>query len=436
MDLLSFPSFQCLDGAGDQGVPLGLVLDACAILAHNRPGQLRLLDSPDTTPIHKGYYLYIVHDENGARDDDYPVCASFRDWALPHALPPRWRGPESNTTYYPVMTPSEASFAVKMDDSFHCIVTGSFGCLDSSHLVPSAEADWRQFNTSTRDLDSVYNEVSLRADLSKPGLDSGLFVFAPYAGEMLIFTDATAAPTLAYEHHLRPINVPTRIRWVYWMDSPFWVGRWRKPRSVIMGNTSMPTIRAHSSIQGLRALKGAGILTMAAGVAQDETTVGVIAVGLSREKQQAASAPAARANPNPHPTHLNIVSGYSPWPRPQTQSSQTSSLSTMCNAGATPGYSAMKQLAFDWFVKNPQISAVRGADERSEGDGDAGEDFTDDASPLLRTATHADSDPAFPTVNYQDPHIPDDGESGTPFLRAIRLSCPIGYRHSASAASP
>ncbi|KAJ7233334.1 hypothetical protein C8J57DRAFT_1577777 [Mycena rebaudengoi] len=40
------------------------------------------------------------------------------------------------------------------------------------------------------------------------------------------------------------------------------------------------------------------------------------------------------------------------------------------------GYSAMKQLAFDWMMANPQISAVRGADESSEGDADAGEDFT------------------------------------------------------------
>ncbi|KAJ7233339.1 hypothetical protein C8J57DRAFT_1729519 [Mycena rebaudengoi] len=386
MDLLSFPSFQCLDGAGDQGVPLGLVLDTCAILTHNRPGQLRLLDPPDTVfvdatadPdlfIHKGYYISTS-------------CTTRTGPATTTIL----SAPPSATGYYPPMTPSEASFAVKMDDNFHCIVTGSFGCLDSSHLVPSVEADWFRGNLaaiqhlggSARDLDSVYNEVSLRADLSKPGLDSGLFVFAPYAGEMLtIFTDATAAPTLAYEHHLRPINVPTRIRWVYWYSRfAYNIFMLAKDRLAFLGRAMEEAKERHHG-QHLYAddpgpLKhpriagpeGSGNPHDGGGGGSGRDN-GRRHSGRTQPREAAGRIRARRARrPEPPPYSLEYRQRLLALAK-ATDTKLTDKLTVNdVQCGRYPGYSAMKQLAFDWFVENPQISAVRGADERSVADGDS-----------------------------------------------------------------
>ncbi|KAJ7233330.1 hypothetical protein C8J57DRAFT_1249989 [Mycena rebaudengoi] len=85
------------------------------------------------------------------------------------------------------------------------------------------------------------------------------------------------------------------------------------------------------------------------------------------------------------------------------------------------GYSAMKQLAFDWMMGIPQISAVRGADESSEGDADAGEDFT---AGYDAPCVHSHPRPCLSLRelprHYQDPHIPD--VESTPPLRVIRLS--------------
>ncbi|KAJ7233329.1 hypothetical protein C8J57DRAFT_1577771 [Mycena rebaudengoi] len=231
--LLSFPSFQSPDG-GSQGVPVGVVLDACTILAGNRPGQLRRLESPDavfadTTAdpdafIHKGSYLFIVFDENGAQDDDYAICRSFREWEVPAVIPQRWKGPTAHKRRNNAPTGSSVSQAVRQDDK-RCIVTSADEGLESAYLVPRAEKDWFNDNYlliehhggQPGDLNSIYNEVALRADLNARGIDSGVFLFTPYAGKVVtIFTStSTIASELAYEYQLRLANITERILWLY-----------------------------------------------------------------------------------------------------------------------------------------------------------------------------------------------------------------------------
>ncbi|KAJ7233220.1 hypothetical protein C8J57DRAFT_1382482 [Mycena rebaudengoi] len=231
--LLSFPSFQSPDG-GNQGVPVGVVLDACAILAGNRPGQLRRLESPDavfadTTAdpdafIHKGSYLFIVFDENGAQDDDYAICRSFREWEVPAVIPQRWKGPTAHKRRNNAPTGSSVSQAVRQDDK-RCIVTSADEGLESAYLVPRAEKDWFNDNYlliehhggQPGDLNSIYNEVALRADLNARGIDSGVFLFTPYAGKVVtIFTStSTITSELAYEYQLRLANITERILWLY-----------------------------------------------------------------------------------------------------------------------------------------------------------------------------------------------------------------------------
>jgi hypothetical protein len=63
-----------------------------------------------------------------------------------------------------------------------------------------------------QDLNSVRNEVALRADLSAQGFDQGLFVFVPYAEHVVAVFVRNLAQDLAHEYHLRAIDFPTRIR--------------------------------------------------------------------------------------------------------------------------------------------------------------------------------------------------------------------------------
>ncbi|KAJ7279083.1 hypothetical protein C8J57DRAFT_153656 [Mycena rebaudengoi] len=101
--------------------------------------------------------------------------------------------------------------------------------------------------------------------------------------------------------------------------------------------------------------------------------------GRNRRRPLAASERpfSARANtkdPNPPSTRANPVNCYSPWPRPRTYDSGVRSLSHFSHltptspthpivfitimqddvqCGRYPGYSAMRQLAFDWMMANP-----------------------------------------------------------------------------------
>ncbi|KAJ6608963.1 hypothetical protein B0H10DRAFT_511790 [Mycena sp. CBHHK59/15] len=101
-----------------------------------------------------------------------------------------------------------------------CVVTGATTALQASHLVPKSAETWFHSNhrllkgyggESSFDLHSPRNELSLRSDLNSPGLDQGLFLFAPYADRIVAVFVRHAGGDLAYMYHLQEINMPPRI---------------------------------------------------------------------------------------------------------------------------------------------------------------------------------------------------------------------------------
>ncbi|KAJ6561487.1 hypothetical protein DFH09DRAFT_1316065 [Mycena vulgaris] len=231
--IVQFSALSSKPDSGVVGVPLGVVLDACFILAGNQQGQLLLVASPHHRVadsdldglLQPGAYQFVVTQEGGELDYDYHLCASFSDWVPPLTIPDRWKGDDATDD---VQTPfaelTDVSQAVKAADSVRCIITGAETGLQASHLVPRSEHLW--FKTHylvwnsydglpITDLNSVYNQVALRADLSSEGLDRGHFLFAPYAhGVAAVFVQHTARD-LAHEYHLTEVNFPTRIRRCY-----------------------------------------------------------------------------------------------------------------------------------------------------------------------------------------------------------------------------
>ncbi|KAF9020658.1 hypothetical protein BDZ89DRAFT_1072069 [Hymenopellis radicata] len=207
--ILLLNAFPCEPGSGVVGVPVGLVLDACFVLAGNQRGELRLLASQqervagdDSDPdglLVPGMYQFVVVRAGGYAelDYDYHLCESFAAWTPPVAVPPRWLGGEAARA--PPLRPSPTSV---------CIMTGAATALQASHLVPEAESEWSHF----LDLTSVRNEVALRADLNAQGFEQGLFLFAPYAGHVVAVFVKAVAQDLAYKYHLRAVDFPSRIR--------------------------------------------------------------------------------------------------------------------------------------------------------------------------------------------------------------------------------
>ncbi|KAJ6466229.1 hypothetical protein C8R45DRAFT_483759 [Mycena sanguinolenta] len=117
---------------------------------------------------------------------------------------------------------SEVSALVKVLDDYKCIVTGVHETLSSSHLVPRSASEWWKAhqeviqsytpNRLTRgDLDSIYNQISLRSDLNAQCFDHGHFLLVPYGGKVVVLVIDPASETLAFEHHLREANFPDRI---------------------------------------------------------------------------------------------------------------------------------------------------------------------------------------------------------------------------------
>ncbi|KAF7343663.1 37S ribosomal protein [Mycena sanguinolenta] len=139
-------------------------------------------------------------------------------------LPPveiftRWLGGEA-VRAPPPPNISDISAAVKSDDEV-CIMTGAATALQASHIVPKAAAEWFFFHYRVlmgyggdpdEDLNSVRNQVTLRADLNGQGIDQGLFLFAPYADRVVAVFAKTMGQDLAHEYHLRAVDFPTRIR--------------------------------------------------------------------------------------------------------------------------------------------------------------------------------------------------------------------------------
>ncbi|KAJ7869200.1 hypothetical protein B0H14DRAFT_3440901 [Mycena olivaceomarginata] len=233
--ILQFRAFPSEPDRGVVGVPLGVVLDACFVVAGNQLGELHLSDplllsapsqervagadsDPDALLV-PGTYHFVVVQAGGGLDYNYHLCGSFAAWTPPVEIPTRWLGGEAARAPPPPNL-SNISAAVKWDDKV-CIMTGAATGLQASHLVPKAEAEWFEFHYPVltgyggdpeQDLNSVRNAVTLREDLNGQGLDQGLFLFAPYADRVVAVFTETMAQDLAHEYHLRAIDFPTRIR--------------------------------------------------------------------------------------------------------------------------------------------------------------------------------------------------------------------------------
>ncbi|KAJ6524054.1 hypothetical protein B0H10DRAFT_2158292 [Mycena sp. CBHHK59/15] len=198
--ILQFRAFPSEPDSSVVGVPLGVVLDACFVVAGNQQGELHLYAPPqervagdDSDPdglLVPGMYDFVVVQAGGELDYNYHLCGSFAAWTPP------------------------------LDDKV-CIMTGAATALQASYLVPKAEAEWFFFHYRVltgyggdpdEDLNSVRNGVTLRADLNGQGFDQGLFLFAPYADRVVAVFAKAMAQDLAHEYHLRVVDFPTRIR--------------------------------------------------------------------------------------------------------------------------------------------------------------------------------------------------------------------------------
>ncbi|KAJ7608718.1 hypothetical protein FB45DRAFT_722118, partial [Roridomyces roridus] len=232
LELPAFPGNP--DPDAPVGVSVGLVLDASSILAKNRRGELQLLAAPhdriadDSTTdqlLSPGYYQFVVVAEGGELVYDWDICPSFDDWVPPADIPLRWRGGEDAWTpprQY-CISDSDSSAAVKGEDGA-CVVTRSTVGLQSCRMVPESALDWWEENwgairkyggNPTTEFNSPRNMIAMRYDLDQQSRDTGLFVFAPYAGRIVsVFLVATGGE-LAYQYHMTEVEFPTRVRRAY-----------------------------------------------------------------------------------------------------------------------------------------------------------------------------------------------------------------------------
>ncbi|KAJ7451546.1 hypothetical protein FB451DRAFT_1566078 [Mycena latifolia] len=229
--ILQFMAYPSQPGGGVVGVPLGIVLDACFVVAENQRGQLILLDSDELVAdndsnqdalLSPGVYRFVVVQPEGGLDFNYQLCESFSSWKPPVLLPDRWKGSEATEAPRPsgLSTLSNVSAAVKSADRA-CIMTGATTGLQASNMVPQSEADWYKQHylmfksyggVPSEELNSAHNQVALRTDLCLQGLDQGHFLFAPYADRVVAVFVKSTGQDLAQEYHLREVNFPTRIR--------------------------------------------------------------------------------------------------------------------------------------------------------------------------------------------------------------------------------
>ncbi|KAF9014687.1 hypothetical protein BDZ89DRAFT_1076389, partial [Hymenopellis radicata] len=140
-----FHAFPSAPGSGVVGVPVGVVLDACFVLAFNKQGELRFQknrvdDSDPDALLVPGTYHFVVVQPGGEADENYSLCESFSAWTPPVSIPARWKGGEADYAP-PLPNISDVSAAVKADDKI-CIMTGARTAFQSSHLVPKAERAW------------------------------------------------------------------------------------------------------------------------------------------------------------------------------------------------------------------------------------------------------------------------------------------------------
>ncbi|KAJ7455622.1 hypothetical protein B0H11DRAFT_2322377 [Mycena galericulata] len=211
--ILQFCTFPSEPDSSVVGVPLGVVLDACFVVAGNQKGELRLYaplqervvggESDLDGLLVPGMYCFVVVQAGGGLDFNYPLCGSFSAWTPPVKIPTRWLGGEAaHATTVPDI--SDISAAVELDDK--CLKLKRNGSSSITACSRDTGGD------PAEDLNSVRNEVMLRTDLNGQALNQGHFLFAPYANRVVAVFAKTKAQDLAHAYHLRAVNFPARIR--------------------------------------------------------------------------------------------------------------------------------------------------------------------------------------------------------------------------------
>ncbi|KAJ6461647.1 hypothetical protein DFH09DRAFT_1495082 [Mycena vulgaris] len=196
--------------SGQHGIPFSVVSDACRILAANKDGTL--CDSHNTAVtapvdgdhlVPPGEYTYYVPGEPRC-----PVCASFRAWTPPRAVPAHWAfsgmGAQEGA---PHSSPSTCSGVVRAAD----------GRAEEKWVRPGSPFDplgllgHERHNAQPPRHPLPPNCLATHADLTGDGLDQGHFVFAPYARTAVCVCLTSAVADFAAKYHLRAVTIPGRI---------------------------------------------------------------------------------------------------------------------------------------------------------------------------------------------------------------------------------
>ncbi|KAJ7818136.1 hypothetical protein B0H13DRAFT_2456110 [Mycena leptocephala] len=367
------------------GVPVGLILDACYVVAGNRSGKLythveprqQISEADADALLHAGEYVFVVLGSEEAELDDYGVCPSFRAWTPPTTIPDRWTGSKV-VLDEGVAHSSNISAAVKQADGC-CLLTRSPSGIESNHLVPKEEDAWfqahyRQLQSyggdAQNDLNSMRNRITLRADLNAQGFDAGQFILAPYAGKITALFLQPTYRDLAQKHHLQEVKFPTRIiRAIYGQVGP--AAGVLNALEAVEVELKLQRKRKSSPLRGRRVkkVKTSGKAGQDEEDGNDDADMGSMVLSAGGDVNDTGSAPTENEELDSE-GRLPTEDGMAPRINDPTLQGlleeqdkvlQARSFLTEDDvaAGRYPGFSAINRLALKWVANHPQISAVR-----------------------------------------------------------------------------
>ncbi|KAF7368743.1 hypothetical protein MVEN_00199200 [Mycena venus] len=248
----------------NRGIPIGVVLEACSIIAKNQRGRIILTDdtfiaddssNPEFLLGADTYIFYVVDKDPPSSIMPYgPALAtgsprsSFLTVGWEESVPklpqrpsrppnPRGTAPrvspqQKSLDNLPLRLPSAShsmpiatsgvSAAAQLDDQ-GCIMSGAISGTHGAYMVPNGELGWwrkhqdqiERYGGIPEDLDSVKNKVTVRVDLNRQGIDAGLFLWFPHGPDIITLVVAPTAEDLAAEFHFRHVRFPDRILRAY-----------------------------------------------------------------------------------------------------------------------------------------------------------------------------------------------------------------------------
>ncbi|KAJ7717584.1 hypothetical protein B0H16DRAFT_1740535 [Mycena metata] len=366
--ILQFRAFPSEPDSGIVGVHLGVVLDACFVIAGNQPGELHLYAPPqervagaDSDPdglLVPGMYHFVVVQPGRGLNYNYHLCESFAAWTPPVEIPTRWLGGEAERAPPPPNI-SDISAAVKSDNKL-CIMTRAATGLQATHLVPTSEGEWFRFHYRVlagyggdpeQDLNSVRNEIA----------------WWP------VFVNIMAHD-LAHEYHLRAIDLLTRIRRGYLFIRFAWIVlKFLTPgladaaaaiRPLEEGEGFLKRKRADDTGGGSKKSQKGGIGSDGAnrsGSSGGEEDVGGADDGDGELTENGESVPTTKDDDEAQLAVFEILDAGL-----KTRPLNVDDV----QAGRYPGFAAIKRLEREYRQAHPQVSAVMDPRVWEEGDND------------------------------------------------------------------